>query len=182
MIGWGDNMLYLFVEGPDDERLVRFLFSNISDKKIYPYANKKNHIIANLIKAINNTPGWQYIFFVDSDTKKAEERIKDVKNKWNAIDEGRIVVVCLEIESWYYAGMRKEFCERFKVRYQTDANTVCKEQFVSFIKKSRRSKSEVLIEAVNDFDLSLAGERNASFNSFFNKYLYNNKEEPINAV
>ena len=48
MIGWGDNMLYLFVEGPDDERLVRFLFSNISDKKIYPYANKKNHIIAKI--------------------------------------------------------------------------------------------------------------------------------------
>lgn len=64
MIGWSDFMLYLFVEGSDDRRLINKLFFNVQDKKLYEYSNKKASCVSNLIKTINNTPGWQYIFLL----------------------------------------------------------------------------------------------------------------------
>lgn len=171
MIGWGDIVLYLFVEGPDDKRLINCLFSDVQDKQFYEYARKKQSCVSNLVKTINNTPGWQYIFFADSDTKSIEQKRKDIKNKWNDLDEEKIVIVCIEIESWYYAGMSQELCEKYKIKYQTDSNNVCKENFIALISKSRRTKTEIQIEAANTFDIALARQRNESFNLFCNNYL-----------
>lgn len=177
MIYWGDFVLYLFVEGPDDKRLISHLFSDIQEKQIYEYATKKQSSVSNLIKVINKNPEWEYIFFTDSDTKSAEERRNDIKNKWNDIDEERIVVVCLEIESWYYAGMSQELCNKYKIKYEKKADDVCKERFISLISKSRRTRTEILIESANNFDIKLACQRNKSFDEFYKCFLQIEKEE-----
>jgi len=38
-------MLFLFVEGPDDERLIRFLLSDTSEVNIYPYDMRAKSLI-----------------------------------------------------------------------------------------------------------------------------------------
>ena len=171
MIGWGDSMWYLFVEGPDDERLIASLFAATEDKRIYQYSNKRHRDVAKFIKVINQKADWKYVFFTDSDTKNPCDRKNDIKSKWPDLDEEKIIVVCIEIESWYYAGMSQALCEKYKIKYQYDANNICKEQFTTLIAQSRLSRHEILIEAATHFDINLAQRRNSSFKSFYKQYV-----------
>lgn len=170
MTGWGDRMWYLFVEGPDDERLIASLFSNIVNKRIYQYSNKRQCDVAKFIRGINHNANWEYVFFADSDTKNIDEKRKDIKCKWRDLKEDKIVIVCIEIESWYYAGMTQELCNKYKIKYQVDANHICKEQFATLIAQSRLSRHEILIEAAAHFDVNLAQKRNCSFKCFINQF------------
>ena len=172
-------MLYLFVEGADDRRLVNVLFHNTEEKSIIEYSRRNNSSIAKFIRALNGTSD-RYIFFADSDTKSMDQRKSDIKTKFKSINEDQIVIVCIEIESWYYAGMNVELCQKNKIKFKDDANRVSKEGFLSLIKKCSLQKTEIMIEVAKMFDVDLARKRNASFSDFYDRYIKN--EEPTKAV
>jgi len=62
--------------------------------------------------------------------------------------------------------MSSYFCKEHKIKYKIDANTICKEQFTNLIKNSRQTRTEILIEAVGNYDIPLACQRNSSFSIF----------------
>ena len=53
-------MLYVFVEGPDDNRFFTYLLRGL-DFKIVEYANMSQKKIADYIKSIMSIPGSDYI-------------------------------------------------------------------------------------------------------------------------
>lgn len=163
-------MLYIFTEGPDDERLIfNHLFKDIEDKKSILYANRKQKYISSLIKSIEKSND-DYIFFCDSDSKSVSDRRQEKMNKYNISNPEKIIVVDLEIESWYYSGASEELCKNLKIKYKYSDGNISKERLANLIKNSNYTRTEILITITNNFLKSLACERNQSFLFFDNLY------------
>lgn len=63
-------MLYVFLEGPDDERFFSKVMAALLGECHYVlYANMPNSKVNNYIKSIDQTPTSDYIFLVDGDGK-----------------------------------------------------------------------------------------------------------------
>ena len=74
-------MIYCFVEGPDDENLIKGILKNGNDEtkfNFYPYAKKPKEKVKNYIKSVK-AMGEQCLFFADGDGCASSEKMNDVK-------------------------------------------------------------------------------------------------------
>ena len=69
--------LYVFVEGPDDERLVNKIIGS-KEVKIIKYANEKKAYINNYIKSIRGMPYADYALIGDIDLKNLKDKKDDL--------------------------------------------------------------------------------------------------------
>lgn len=172
-------MIYLFVEGPSDERFFTKIFLPlIGPGKPVRYSHERIQKINDFIHSIDRTPYLDYLFIADSDGKTTEEKKGLLLSKYTNLTPEKIVVVHYEIESWYYAGISEESCKRIKLRnFEFSTDGLTKEQFYS--KLSRPSDvTYVLGRILSTYSLPLAITRNHSLNTFCS----NIKKEPANAV
>jgi len=168
------NILYLFVEGTDDERffesVIKLIFKkNYDYVEVRKYAEKTKKYIFNFLKTIKSMNN-SYIYFSDINnapciTLKKQEILKKYKN----IDKDRIIVVIKEIESWYLAGLHDEDSKKFTKKLFKSTDTITKEQFKKFIPKNE-SRINFMIELLNVFSRDTAIQKNNSFSYFVKKH------------
>lgn len=176
------KQLYIFVEGPDDERYMnRIILPILAEKynhiKIIKYAVLQPQVIINFIKTFKKQLNSDYLFFSDMDargdvkwciTKRKEKIIAKFSDH---IENHKLFIVKEEIESWYLAGISENDAKRFKIKpfYTTDMLT--KEDFERLIPKKTFTPNDFMIEILNQYDFEIALSRNTSLQYFVTKYL-----------
>jgi len=169
------KLLFIWVEGNDDERFFRkVLIPRFQEKydtvKIIRYATMKHEKIDNFIKSIK-AMGADYIYLTDINgspcvTAKKEKTQKEHPN----IDKDKIIIVIKEIESWYLAGLDNKVCKQFKIDNLADTKDVTKEKFNALIPKKFASRIDFMSEILKNFSIEVAKQKNRSFQYFVEKY------------
>lgn len=163
------DILFIFVEGSYDERFFVKYFDGKNTKFIkYSQMNRKK--IKEYIRSINRIPSADYIFIADSDGMSIVNRKKYIANKYSSCDEAKIFISQYEIESWYLAGLSKEDCKKYKIRYYDKTDTVTKEQFERLVPKDFTTIS-FMIEILQNYINEEAAKRNISFGIFNSHYV-----------
>lgn len=157
------SMLYLFVEGSDDERFFRNHYANRNIKTIN-YANMTPKLVNNMLRGIKRGDS-SYLFFADSDGCSSDVRIQRTISKYTECEASQVVVVCFEIESWYLAGLNQPDAQKMGVKFVSITDTVTKEQFNSLIPR-KKNRLEFILEILQKFDREGALQRNASYRRF----------------
>jgi hypothetical protein len=159
--------LYVFVEGPDDKRLLEIILRNLSldvtkSTLIYEYANKPKHRVIGFLRTIRRM-GAHYYFLLDKDAWPCiTGRKGDLCVTYPDLEQDRIVVVSDEIEAWYWSGLGRSGCEDLGIEYLTSTETVTKEALYSAIPARFGSRLDFLLEAARRFSLQEAEETNSS--------------------
>lgn len=167
---WGcKDMMYLFVEGPDDERFFSKVFGERwSNLTFVRYAKLPSNKINNFIKSISCTPSSDYIFIGDADGKAIEQKTQELVTKYKYLEETKVAIVQYEIESWYYAGVNELLRKKIGMkRYIFYTDQLTKEEFDSMLPK-KMDRKYVLTLVLSSYDLEIAVERNHSL-CIFNK-------------
>lgn len=167
--------LYIWVEGEDDERFFKKIMEPKLQKKYdfvktICYAAMKKEKIDNFLKSIK-AMGADYIYVTDiNNSPCVTAKKQETKNKLRNIDEGKIIVVIKEIESWYLAGLNDTVSEKFKICIYSTTDTITKEQFNSLIPKKFDSRIDFMLEILKFFSIEKAKQKNRSFRYCFEKY------------
>ncbi len=156
-------MLYIFAEGPDDERYINQVIAPlIGEYKVVRYATLTLEKVNNFIRSINCIPLSDYLFLGDADGKSISDKKEYLLKQYASLDSDKTYIVEYEIESWYYAGLSELDARKLKMKhyvFQTD--TLTKEQFYS--KMLRISEKRYIMDSILDsYSLPLAVTRNQS--------------------
>lgn len=175
----GYKRLYILIEGNDDERFFNHIIKPEFEKKydyvqFFQYASQPSRKINNFIKSII---AMEADYIIAGDINHApcvthkKKTIKTNKFKNKIVDEGYIVVIIKEIESWYLAGLDAGALNKIEVSYgKKNTDTLTKEQFERLMPRKFISKIDFLQESLKYFKMETAKQQNRSFNFFTRKY------------
>lgn len=167
--------LFILVEGSDDVRffgrIVKPLFvSRYDSVDIIPYACTKREKVSKFLKSIRQM-GNDYIFVADIDT---ERTVRDKKQilyyRYNEIDGANIIVVIMEIESWYLAGLTGETAAVLHAKALQSTDEITKEDFNALIPRQFDSRIDFMFEILKEFSIDAAAQKNRSFKFFIDRY------------
>ena len=170
-------MIYFFLEGPDDENLIRGILKDGNDESkynYYLYARKSDEKIKNFIKSIK-AMGEKCLFLTDSDGDDLLTKLKNIKSKFSNLTDDDIFIICHEIESWYFAGVSASNKGILKMKQiERDTDELTKEQFNKLINlqdaiSQGETRLTIMLQMIQMFDLGLAELHNKSFSIFYNK-------------
>ncbi|AEF97005.1 hypothetical protein [Methanotorris igneus] len=172
------KLLYVFVEGNDDERFFERVIKPLLEKKydhvqIIKYAEEKDEKIINWIKSIESMDWADYIYVADINNSPCITRRKEkIKQRYKNVDNNKIIIVIKKIESWYIAGISPELAKKLKIKltHNIDANTITKEQFNNLIPKND-SRINFMIEILKHYSIEIARKKNKSFDYFMRKFI-----------
>lgn len=170
-------MLFIFIEGPDDERFFSKVFATyFKEARFVQYSGLTTSKVNQFINSIKYNQESEYLFFTDADGKTIQEKRKAAINKFSALDEKRVFIVQFEIESWYYSGVDASFCREYKLEhYVSRTDSFTKEDFEKRL-PNHSERIYIMTQILSSFSIPLATQRNNSF-SIFNEYIKN--KEPI---
>lgn len=172
------KMLYLFIEGDDDERFFQIIIKPILEKYydsivLWKYAKETKKKINNFlksIKAMNN----DYLFFTDINHSPCVTATKQGKlSILKHIKPDRIIVVIKEIESWYFAGLNIEGLKILGINHKNIpdiTDNLTKEQFNRLIPDKFDSRIDFMQEILKYFSLRTAKQKNKSFGYFLDRF------------
>jgi hypothetical protein len=174
------SQLFIFVEGPDDERFFNTIVKPRLDTgscwvKVHMYREETPRWVnkfINSIKQMRASKAADYIFTGDIDQMPCTTaKKKRLRKEYKSVEVDRIIVIVKEIESWYLAGVNHNCCKRLRIPFKATTDNVCKEDFCSI--KPRRFDSTLyfMIELLRNFDISTAKKRNTSFAHFAKAHL-----------
>jgi hypothetical protein len=167
--------LYILVEGEDDVRffgrVMKPLFvSRYDSVEILPYASIKRIKVNNFLKSLAEMKN-DYIFVADIDAERSVRDKKQLLYHWYSnIGGSNIVVVIMEIESWYYAGLPDEILQRLGLPLLPTTDEMTKEVFNNLIPASFDSRIDFMFEILKSFSPTTAARHNGSFKFFFDRY------------
>lgn len=167
--------LFIFIEGDDDERFFRRIIKPVYEEKyasvmLWKYAKMKKDKVINFLKSVKSMNA-DYIFTTDINLAPCiSGRKQEMQNKFNGLDEDRIVVVIKEIESWYLAGLSDNFLRQFKISFYSGTDNITKEQFYNYIPRKFDSRISFMVEILDHFSIEIATQKNRSFKYFLEKY------------
>ena len=167
-------MLYVFVEGPDDENFINRYFNlngyDSDSYRLIPYAQKNQKYVNGFIKSINSMPDSEYILLADADKKGVSERKQLINDKYCCLSSDRIFVVQNEIESWYLAGLSEESSRELKLKCYQCTDSITKEEFNNYIGKN--SRIIVLSRILDAYCIAVATQKNTTFKEFHESRIY----------
>ena len=171
------KILYLFVEGDDDEKLFLKIFlpklrKKNDDIKIIKYAQKtkKFEYIRKFVKSIQSM-GADYIYVTDiNNSQCVTARKQEAQNNLRNIECDKIIVVIKEIESWYLAGLSDTECRSLQMRTFSVTNDITKEQFDSLRPNKFGSRIDFMSEILKKYSIKIAKQKNKSFRYYIEKY------------
>jgi hypothetical protein len=175
--------LFILVEGEDDVRffgrVMKPLFIPQYDSvEILPYACIKRIKVNNFLKSVAEMHN-DYIFVADIDAERSVRDKKQLLYHWfSNINGGNIVVVIMEIESWYYAGLSDEALRKFALPPLSSTDELTKEGFNALIPPSFDSRIDFMFEILKSFSPVTATRHNRSFKFFFERYHLEDPEAP----
>lgn len=169
------KLLFIWVEGDDDERFFdKILKPKLQEKydvvKIIRYAAMKRERVDNFIKNIK-AMGADYIYLTDiNDSPCITAKKGETQSKYKNIDNGKMIVVVKEVESWYLAGLDNNVCKQLKIGNFANTDNVTKEKFKALIPKEFTSRIDFMSEILKNFSIEIAKQKNNSFQYFVEKY------------
>jgi hypothetical protein len=167
--------LYILVEGEDDVRffgrIMKPLFvSRYDSVDIIPYASIKRVKVNNFLKSLAEMKN-DYILVADIDTERSVRDKKQLLYHWYSnVNGSSIVIVIMEIESWYYAGLSDDTLRKFGLVALPSTDELTKEDFNLLIPPSFDSRIDFMFEILKSFSPSTAVRHNQSFRFFFERY------------
>jgi hypothetical protein len=167
--------LFILVEGEDDVRffgrIMKPLFVPRYDSvEILPYASIRRQKVNSFIKSMAQMKN-DYIFVADIDTERSVRDKKQLLYHWYSnISGDNIVIVIMEIESWYYAGLSDEALQKFGFPSLPSTDDLTKEDFNALIPPSFDSRIDFMFEILKSFSPVIAARHNRSFKFFFERY------------
>lgn len=88
------------------------------------------------------------------------------------IGDDKVIVIIREIESWYLAGVSRSCCRRLRIDYYHVTDNIGKEEFHEIIAKSKfKPRWVCCLEMLRNYDVTLAKQKNRSFNCFYDNHL-----------
>lgn len=178
--------LFILVEGEDDVRffgrIIKPLFVHHYDSvEILPYASIKRGKVNNFLKSMTQMHN-DYIFVADIDMERSVRDKKQLLSTWySSISGNNIVIVIMEIESWYYAGLPDETLQRFGLPSLSSTDELTKEDFNTLIPPSFDSRIDFMFEILKSFSPTTAARRNRSFKFFFDRYRLEDPAAPLSS-
>ena len=180
------GVLYVFVEGTDDEIFIRNAFWQFEEKyrrvRYIRYAQKRDDQVKNIISACDKRSDWDYVMFTDFDSmnengaKCVSVRKKRLQKRYdNILDNDKIYIVKEEIESWFAACIDYSRFQLKGLSKIKDTEIISKELFEENVKKKFRHVTDFMIESMKSFNLQQGIERNQSLNYTYNK-LFNGEK------
>lgn len=172
--------IYLFVEGNDDEIYFRRLIAPLLNKyykniEIIKYAQMKKDKV-NLFLLSINTLNFDYLFFADKDEYLSINQKKEkLYEKFEQLEKEKIIIVVLEIESWYLAGLDERASEILHINYLDSTDNISKEDFNRLYHGRFHSRIDFIYEIIKLYTFEKARQKNKSFSYFYNEYIYNHK-------
>lgn len=174
------KQLYLFVEGPDDERIFENVFKPLILKKysfvkIIKYAGLTKKEVRAFIKTLSNQNSSDYLFVCDFDARGdtsfciTKRKKKEIEKFGNILNPDKIRVVKEEIESWYLAGITSANLKKFKIKEFKETEFIDKEKFINLIPGKFQNKTDFLIEIIKEFDIETGINKNNSMKYFITK-------------
>jgi hypothetical protein len=167
--------LYILVEGEDDVRffgrVMKPLFvSRYDSVEIIQYACIKRVKINNFLKSLAEMKN-DYLFVADIDQERSVRDKKQLLYHWYSnVNGSNIVIVIMEIESWYYAGLPDEVLQRLGLPLLPSTDKLTKEDFNTLIPPPFDSRIDFMFEILKSFSPVLAARHNQSFKFFFERY------------
>ena len=148
-------MLFIFVEGLDDERFfkrvvipeINHLYSYV---RIIKYANQTKKYIRNYLKSLKKMEAEIY-FVADLNASPCiTNKKKGILRKFSRyLTLDNIFVVILEIESWYIAGLTDKIMRRLQKKTYKNTNSLTKEEFNSHIPKKFNNRIDYMQEILD---------------------------------
>lgn len=171
------KILYVFVEGNDDEKFFQKIFlsklrKKNDDVKIIQYAQKprKFEYIGKFVKSIQSM-GADYIYTTDIDNSQCVTAKKqEAQNNLRNVECDKIIVVIKEIESWYLAGLSDTECRSFQMRTFSVTDDITKEQFDRLRSNKFASRIDFMSEILKKYSIKIAKQKNKSFRYYIEKY------------
>lgn len=168
--------LYILVEGPSDDDFAKLVLSPLFQSQYTwvqtdRYAQKNQTDLNKFIQTIPKL-GADYIFISDLDEHPCISTKKEkLKRKYQALDHAKIIIVKMEIEGWYLAGLPLTQIQTWKMTDYITTDTLTKEQFNAFKPKQFISNLVFMRAILKVYDPNIAQQKNQSFNYFYTKYL-----------
>ena len=162
-------MLYIYVEGNSDNRLVQKVLSLRlwnGGYLIKNYAEEEQKLINRTITAQKSQNRVLFISDLD-DCPCFPSRIEKTIRKYRGLKDlgDCICVVCKMIESWYVSGLPDERLDTLLKRRPFDYNKVSKTMLKNLV-KDRFKDSDYMMTLLKFFDIDTAKSRNDSFRHF----------------
>ncbi len=179
--------LYLFVEGMDDIRffesaVVPRLQTRYDAVHLIGYAGMKNVRVSSYLRAITALND-DYLLVADIDDAANTGTKKDIiRHRFPEIDPEKIIIVIMEIEGWYLAGLSADDSRILGLPDYPDTNRLIKEQFNALIPVRFDSRIDFLIELLHHFRPEEAVRKNTSYRYFYRRYLDDPNEFPERGV
>ncbi len=182
--------LYIFLEGTDDvrffEHVVRPRFLHAYESvDLITYACTKSVKVDRFIRSIH-AMHHDYIIVADIDQESGvAAKKKIILSRFPEADYHRIMIIIIEIESWYLAGLDSSAAASIGIHNHETTDSVTKELFNSWIPRKYPSRIAFMIEIMKHFSLTTAKEKNKSFRFFLEHFLLAETGEytnPGNAV
>ncbi|HZD43737.1 MAG TPA: hypothetical protein VE134_06720, partial [Methanomicrobiales archaeon] len=168
--------VFILLEGNDDERFVSRVIVPLLERqnytvRIWKYAREKRKRTIQLLKSIQAS-GMEYVFLRDIDEAISIRVKKDeMVHCFEVLKEGDIVVVIMEIESWYLAGANTRLLRKIGVERGEEFTTdsVTKEQFNRLIPQ-HMSRIVFMQDLLRHYNIESAMQKNRSFRYFIQRF------------
>jgi hypothetical protein len=176
----GYKRLFIWVEGDDDKDFFERIIKPIFEKKydwiaFIRYAQmptKKRIKFLESIKSKSMNADYIYIADINNQTPCVTLRKQKIHAELKNIDKDKIIVVIMEIENWYLAGLDDTNAKNLKIPIHVNTDTITKEQFNRLIPK-KFDRRDFMLEILNCFSIRVAKQKNRSFKYFVEKYISN---------
>ena len=164
----------VLLEGPSDERffdaVIRPMLQGQYDYvQTWQYAGEKQERIKNYLRSIRAMKA-DYFFLKDINTSPCiSAKKKVIEQDYNKLtDPANVLIVVLEIESWYLAGLDDKNCEGLGLSNLSHTDDITKEQFEKLIPE-KSIRIDFMIEILKRFSRETAKSKNKSFSYFLEK-------------
>ncbi|MEQ8224438.1 MAG: hypothetical protein ABRQ37_19120, partial [Candidatus Eremiobacterota bacterium] len=162
------RMLFVFIEGDDDERFFHLILKPEFEKKyntvkLWKYAQEEPDKTRKFLKSIeemNKDMHVDYIYVSDIDLSPCISGKKEkIQDKIKNIDRDNIIVVIKEIESWYLAGLSNEDLKKLTRITMEHTDDITKEQFDRLMSKKFTSRIDFMMELLKYFSIDTAKQK-----------------------
>lgn len=171
--------LFIFVEGPSDERLVNEILKPIFEKRlsevggevvVIQYSHISNKAMDAEFTRIE-AQGDDYLLLKDREDARCVTGEKDyLQKKFPRLDVRKVIIVVKLIEGWYLGGLDETSAKKLKVSYVATTDRLTKPAFNASMPGNFRTRTAYMVEILKYFDLATARRKNKSFDYFVKKY------------
>lgn len=158
--------LYVFVEGPDDELLMKTVLEKCQSAHrhlFYRYSTTNSESTQLMVEKLKEDKD-HYVMFADLDDFTSITARKKQRADRYGVEVEKVFVVKTEIESWYAAGAKQTIFNSKGHR----SEEITKQKFDQ-LTGSRARHTSIMEEIADGFDTNKAIQSNKSFKYFYNQ-------------